>query len=329
MNCPGHCLLFGAEKRSYRDLPYRIADFGRLHRYERSGVVHGLTRAYSFCQDDAHIFCTLEQMQGEIKSFVLMLKEIYHQLEMQNFKVYLSTRPEKRMGMDSLWDKAEGALQSAMKALGMDYEINEGDGAFYGPKLDMMFEDVLKRSHQLGTIQCDFNMPLNFKLRYTDEKNTLQTPVLLHRAALGSFERFIGVYLEHSAAHLPTWLSPVQVEILNVTDRVDAYCHQLKKQLQKEGLRVHYDDRNEKLNLKIRQAQLAKVPYMIIIGDREAEKGLLSLRLRQQKVLSNMTVETFLSKVQKEIQERHPRSPFLQEESKSSPKPKKTHETTP
>ena len=312
MNCPGHCLIFKAEKRSYRDLPYRIADFGRLHRYERSGVVHGLTRAYGFCQDDAHIFCTLEQMQQEIKSFVRMLQEIYHQLEMKNFKVCLSTRPKKRMGSDTLWDQAEEALHSAMKSLNMDYKVNEGDGAFYGPKLDMMFEDVLKRSHQLGTIQCDFNMPLNFKLKYVDEKNTLQTPVLLHRAALGSFERFIGVYLEHSGAHLPTWLSPVQVEILNITDRVDTYCRKLWAQLREKGFRVHYDDRNEKLNLKIRQAQLAKVPYMLIIGDREAEKGLLSLRLRQQKVLSNMAVETFLTQVQKEIQERHPQSPFLQ-----------------
>ena len=279
MNCPSHCLLFASGKHSYRDLPYRMADFGRLHRYEVSGALSGLTRVRTFCQDDGHIFCTLEQLQVEIKGFVELLNEVYHKLGMAEYKVYLSTRPENRLGSDDVWDKAEGALEQALINLNIPYTINPGDGAFYGHKLDIMFVDALKRPWQLGTIQCDFNLPMNFNLKYTGEDNTEHTPVMLHRAVLGSLERFIGVYLEHTAGHLPVWLSPVQVTILNVTDRVNEFCEKVQTHLRSHEIRVEFDRRNEKLNFKIREAQLQKVPFMIIVGDKEAEAGTVSIRL--------------------------------------------------
>lgn len=291
MNCPSHCLLFSSEKYSYRDLPYRMADFGRLHRYEVSGALSGLTRVRTFCQDDGHIFCSLDQLQSEIKGFVELLNEVYQKLGMDNYKIYLSTRPENRLGSDEIWDKAEGALMKALESLNLPYEINPGDGAFYGPKLDIMFVDALKRPWQLGTIQCDFNMPMSFNLKYTGEDNTEHTPVMLHRAILGSLERFIGVYLEHTAGHLPTWLSPTQVVILNVTDRVNLFCEKIQQHLISHQIRSEFDRRNEKLNFKIREAQLRKIPYMIIIGDKEAEAGTVSLRLRDGRVFNDIQWE--------------------------------------
>ncbi|RME15198.1 MAG: threonine--tRNA ligase, partial [Bdellovibrio sp.] len=224
MNCPGHCLLYSMEKKSYRDLPWRVADFGRLHRYERSGVLHGLTRVRSFAQDDAHIFCRMDQLQEEIRLFMKFLDEVYQKLGMTEYKVYFSTRPEKRMGSDEVWDQAEKSLEEALKGLQMEYTVNEGDGAFYGPKLDIMFVDALKRPWQLGTLQCDFNMPEAFRLKFVGQDNKEHQPVMLHRAILGSLERFIGVYLEHTAGRLPLWLSPVQVRILNITEKQEAYC---------------------------------------------------------------------------------------------------------
>lgn len=304
MNCPGHCLIYASEHRSYRELPFRIADFGRLHRYERSGVMHGLTRVRSFAQDDAHIFCTIEQMQEEIKGFMTFLKEVYETLGMPNYKIYLSTRPEKRMGSDEIWDKAEGALQTALENLGLDYEVNPGDGAFYGPKLDIMFVDALNRSWQLGTLQCDFNMPQAFKLKYVGDDNSEHPPVMLHRAILGSVERFIGVYLEHTAGHLPVWMTPTQVKILNLTDRQDEYCQKLYQSLKSEGIRVEYDDRSEKLGFKIREAQLQKVPYMLIIGDKELESGTIAVRLKSGKNISDVKVEEFTELLKQEIKNR-------------------------
>lgn len=288
MNCPSHCLLFASEKYSYRDLPYRMADFGRLHRNEVSGALSGLTRVRTFCQDDGHIFCTKEQLQSEIKNFVQMLNEVYQKLGMSDYKVYLSTRPEKRIGTDEDWDKAEGALANALESLKIPYEINPGDGAFYGPKLDIMFVDALKRSWQLGTVQCDPNLPQNFGLKYTGEDNAEHTPLILHRAVLGSLERFIGVYLEHTAGHLPSWLSPTQAVILNVTDRVNDFCEKVENYLKHEMIRVEFDRRNEKLNFKIREAQLKKVPYMLIVGDKEAEAGTVSIRLRDGSLHNNI-----------------------------------------
>jgi threonyl-tRNA synthetase len=304
MNCPGHCLMFGAERHSYRELPIRMADFGRLHRFERSGVMHGLTRVRSFCQDDAHIFCTPDQMQSEIRDFMALTQRIYDKLGMPNFKVLVATRPENRMGSDEVWDRAELALCDGLKNLDIPYAVSPGEGAFYGPKIEIHFVDAIGRSWQLGTIQIDFNMPESFELQYTGEDNTAHRPVMLHRAVLGSLERFIGIYIEHCAGHFPTWLSPNQVEILNVTERQSAYCEQLNLKLRNAGVRSHWDSRNEKLGYKIREAQLMKTPYMLIIGDAEMERGLVSIRLRNGQTVNELPVEKFIELVTTEIRER-------------------------
>lgn len=304
MNCPSHCLMYGAGHRSYRDLPWRVADFGRLHRYERSGVMHGLTRVRSFSQDDAHIFCSIEQLQSEIEGFMGFLNEVYETLGMREYHVYLSTRPAKRMGSDEVWDKAENALMDALKHLGLKYTINVGDGAFYGPKLDIMFVDAIARPWQLGTLQCDFNLPQAFKLKFVGEDNTEHSPVMLHRAILGSFERFIGVYLEHTAGHLPLWLSPTQVQILNVTDKQLDYCSHIENELKKRDVRVHLDNRNEKLGYKIREAQMKKVPYMLIIGDKEKDTDTVSVRLSSGGVVNALKKEEFFAIVQDEYAHR-------------------------
>lgn len=314
MNCPGHCVLYGMEKKSYRDLPWRVADFGRLHRHERSGVMHGLTRVRTFCQDDAHVFCTLAQMQEEIQLFMTFLRDVYHTLGMPNYRIFLSTRPEKRMGSDEVWDKSEGALREALESMGLDYEINEGDGAFYGPKLDIMFVDAIKRPWQLGTLQCDFNMPESFNLSYVGEDNGEHRPVMLHRAILGSLERFIGVYLEHTAGHMPLWLAPTQIRILNVTDDQLNYCQELYQKLNSLGFRTHLDDRAEKLGYKIREAQLQKTPYMLIIGDKEKDAGTVSVRLRNGKMKLGLTQDEFFDVIVKELKAREIKSPWLNEE---------------
>jgi threonyl-tRNA synthetase len=311
MNCPGHCVLYSHEPKSYRDLPWRIADFGRLHRYERSGVMHGLARVRTFCQDDAHIYCRVDQIQDEIAGFMTMLSEIYHTMGMENYKIFLSTRPEKRMGSDEIWDAAEGGLKRALESLNLPYTINPGDGAFYGPKLDIMFVDAVKRGWQLGTLQVDFNMPQAFKLKYVGEDNKDHAPVMLHRAILGSLERFIGVYLEHTAGHLPTWLAPVQVELMTVTDRQLEYAHKLQKQLKSLGIRAHVDERSEKLGYKIREAQLQKIPYMLTLGDKERDNGTVSIRLRNGKVFDAVPFKEFSDKLLSEVRERKLESVFL------------------
>lgn len=280
MNCPCHCLMFGAEKHSYRELPLRMADFGRLHRYEKSGSLHGLSRVRTFCQDDAHIFCSLDQIKAEIVRFIEMLNRIYQTLGMPNYKILLATRPENRMGTDEIWDRSEGALAGALTEMNIPFQISPGEGAFYGPKLEMHFVDAIGRSWQTGTIQVDFNLPEAFDLKYTGEDNKEHRPVMLHRAILGSLERFISVYLEHTAGHLPVWLAPTQVTILNVTDRVNSFCESIMKDLKAQQVRVEFDQRNEKLNFKIREAQMQKTPFMIIVGDKEAEQKSVSIRLR-------------------------------------------------
>ncbi|MFZ4403522.1 MAG: threonine--tRNA ligase [Pseudobdellovibrionaceae bacterium] len=305
MNCPGHCLLYNSEKFSYRDLPYRIADFGRLHRFEKSGAMSGLTRVRTFCQDDAHIFCRVDQLQSEISLFMQMLNRVYSDLGMKDYKIYLSTRPDERIGTEESWDYAEGALQKALDSLGLPYTVNPGDGAFYGPKLDIMFVDALQRPWQLGTLQCDPNLPERFQLKYTGEDNAIHRPLMLHRAILGSLERFIGVYLEHTAGHLPPWLAPVQVSILNVTDRVNDFCEDLQRRLKALSLRVEFDRRNEKLNFKIREAQLQKVPYMFIVGDKEAEQKQISLRLRDGRMLNSLNTDEVIHKIHKLVLERN------------------------
>jgi threonyl-tRNA synthetase len=311
MNCPSHCILYQAERKSYRDLPWRIADFGRLHRYERSGAMHGLTRVRTFCQDDAHIFCRLDQMQAEIQSFVRMLNETYATLGMDEYHIYLSTRPEKRMGSDEVWDQAEKALKDALEALGLPYTLNPGDGAFYGPKLDIMFVDAIKRPWQLGTLQIDFNLPAAFDLTYVGEDNSGHRPVMLHRAILGSLERFIGVYLEHTAGHLPLFMSPVQVKILTVTDRQHEYAREVARTLSAAGIRTAVDERGEKLGFKIREAQLEKAPYMFILGDKEVETNTVSVRLSRGTELKGLRVVDVVDQLKLEINERRRESPLL------------------
>lgn len=301
MNCPGHCLLYGSEKHSYRELPLRIADFGRLHRYEASGALHGLTRVRSMCQDDAHIFCTVDQTQQEIESFMQMLKEIYGTLGLNDFKVVVATRPESRMGSEEIWDKAENALTQALENLDVAYTVSVGDGAFYGPKIEIHFVDVMKRTWQLGTMQVDFNMPLSFNLTYVGEDNVLHPPVMLHRAILGTLERFIGIYIEHTDGKFPLWLCPVQVVILNLTDRQLEYGEAIKKKLVDAGVRVQLDSRNEKLGYKIREAQLQKIPYMMVIGDKEMEENKISVRLRTGETTEPMLVDDFIESIKKEI----------------------------
>jgi threonyl-tRNA synthetase len=304
MNCPSHCVLFKADHHSYRDLPLRMADFGRLHRNEKSGAIHGLTRVRSFCQDDAHIFCSLDQVQAEIASFMTLLREVYEKLGMTNYKVALSTRPEARIGSDELWDKAESALAEAMKSLNIPFEINAGDGAFYGPKIDVRFFDAINRPWQLGTLQFDPNLPERFDLKYVGEDNKEHRPIMLHRAILGSLERFIAVYLEHTAGHLPAWLSPVQVQILSITDRVNGFCNEVMSMLKAQGIRVEFDQRNEKLSRKIVDAQMMKIPFMIIVGDKEAENRSASLRLRNGQQLSGLSLEKLMDTIVSEVKER-------------------------
>ncbi|MEI7973640.1 MAG: threonine--tRNA ligase, partial [Bdellovibrio sp.] len=304
MNCPGHCLLFGADWHSYRDLPLRMADFGRLHRFEKSGTMHGLSRVRSFCQDDAHVFCSLQQMPSEIEAFMRLLAEVYRDLGMLEYKVYLSTRPSRRLGSEQVWDQAEGALKTALENLKIPYEINAGDGAFYGPKLDIMFVDAIRRPWQLGTLQVDFNMPERFQLKYSGEDNQEHRPVMLHRAILGSLERFISVYLEHTSGHLPLWLSPVQVRLLNVTDRASEACQRILQELKTHRIRAEFDARNEKLNYKIREAQLQKIPQMWILGDQEVAAGSVSIRHSSGRVENGLPLSKALDQLLKSIQEK-------------------------
>ena len=280
MNCPGHCVLYSFQKRSYRDLPWKIADFGRLHRREKRGVLHGITRVNSMCQDDAHVFCTPEQLEPEIENLLKMFKEIYQQLGLSEYKIALSTRPEDSMGEDAVWNKAEDVLSSVLEKSKIPFDVHAGEGAFYGPKLDLMFVDAMNRSWQLGTLQCDFNMPKAFNLKYVDSDNQEKTPILLHRAILGSLERFIGVYLEHTGGHLPLWLSPVQVLLINISQDQENYVKECADQIKSLGIRVEMDIRGEKLGYKIREARLRRIPCMAVVGEREMQSGSLSVRLR-------------------------------------------------
>jgi len=320
MNCPSHCLLYATDRHSYRELPIRMADFGRLHRFERSGVMHGLTRVRSFCQDDAHIFCMPDQMHTEIRDFMTLAKEVYTKLGMPDFKVLIATRPEKRMGSEANWDKAEKGLEDAMKQLGIPYGISPVEGAVYGPRVEIHFVDAIGRSWQLGTIQIDFNLPEAFNLEYIGEDNTAHRPVMLHRAILGSLERFIGIYIEHCAGHFPTWLAPRQVAILSVTERQNDYCRELLQRLKAAGIRADWDDRGEKLGYKIREAQLAKVPYMLIIGDQELEKRTVSVRLKSGANVNGLQLDEFVSTLTKEISERSLTTQFTVPEGASDKK---------
>jgi len=306
MNCPTHCLIFDTRLHSYRDLPVRYADFGRLHRYERSGVTQGLLRVRSFAQDDAHIFCTDDQVKAEVQGCAEMLFRIYGTLGFADVQVELSTRPEKRLGSDELWDKAEAALEDALEDQGIGYELNEGDGAFYGPKIDFHVHDALGRGWQLGTIQLDYQMPQRFGLTYVGADGEEHMPVMIHRALLGSVERFLGVLLEHTAGTLPLWLSPVQAIVLPLSEKFLDYGREVVDTLRAGGLRVELDQRNEKLGYKIREAQLQKIPYMLVVGGREQENGSVAVRLRTEEDRGAMAVTAFLEQARELNRTRSP-----------------------
>jgi threonyl-tRNA synthetase len=279
MNCPCHMLMFSHSKYSYRDLPLRFADFGRLHRFELAGSLSGLTRVRSFCQDDAHIFIQLDHIQNEIKQLLEMFFLCYEHFGFTDINVGLSTRPEAKLGSGETWDIAEGALQKALDASGKTYHINAGDGAFYGPKIDIQISDAIGRRHQLGTIQLDFQLPERFDLKFNAQDGTEQRPVVIHRALLGSLERFIGVYLEHVAGVFPFWLAPEQAVIVPVsTDKHLEFAKKVGAELKSLGLRVRVDERNETMGYKTRQIQTAKIPFMLVVGDREMEAQSLSVR---------------------------------------------------
>ena len=292
MNCPGGMLVYKNEPHSYRDLPLRMAELGLVHRHEMSGALHGLFRVRCFTQDDAHIFMTPSQMKDEIKSTVRLFDEIYSTFGL-SYQIELSTMPEDHMGDESVWHFAEQTLQEAITEMGKDFVINAGDGAFYGPKLDFHLADSLGRTWQCGTIQLDFQMPERFELEYTGEDGEKHRPVMIHRALLGSIERFIGVITEHFAGAFPTWLSPVQVKVLPVTDRALDYARSVADKLTAQGYRVEVDGRNEKIGKKIREAQMDKTPYMLIVGDRDIENGTVSPRHRTEGDLGAMTLDAF------------------------------------
>jgi threonyl-tRNA synthetase len=303
MNCPGHCYLYAARKYSYRDLPIRYADFSRLHRFEQSGVLSGLTRVRSFAQDDAHIYCTPEQVDRELEQFVTMTKEVYKVFGFDRIEVTLQTRPEKFLGRIELWDEAEAALRRCLERAGFVIKTLPGEGAFYGPKIGFDFRDVLERSWTLATIQIDCAMPERFELKYVTPEGTEATPVMLHRAILGSIERFIAIFLEHCGGNFPLWLAPVQLKILTVTDDQKDYATQVYDQLCDQGWRVELDGRNEKLGYKIREAQLAKIPYAIVIGEKEVAARTVAPRRRGGESLPPLPVGDFIARLQAEVAE--------------------------
>ncbi len=297
MNCPSHCVIFGSRRRSYRELPWRMADFGRLHRYERGGVVHGLSRVRSFCQDDGHIFCTEDQVAGEIEKFIKLLYEVYNRFAFTDVQVKLALRPEKRVGSEEFWDKSEAALAEGLKRAGLPYENLPGEGAFYGPKVEFHVKDALKRSWQLGTIQHDPNLPERFDLAYIGEDGKEHRPVMLHRAILGSLERFFSVLVEHCGGNFPTWLAPRQAIIVTVTDKVDAYAHEALAVLRAAGIRADIDDSADKLGAKIRNARLARYPYIGVAGAKEAEARALGVRSREKGELGAIGLDDFVKMV--------------------------------
>ena len=301
MNCPGGMLVYKNSPHSYRDLPLRMAELGLVHRHELSGALHGLFRVRCFTQDDAHIFMTPAQMKDEIINTVRIFDEIYSTFGL-TYQIELSTMPEDHMGDEADWKFAEDTLQAAIEEMGKPFVINAGDGAFYGPKLDFHLADSLGRTWQCGTIQLDFQMPERFELEYTGDDGEKHRPVMIHRALLGSIERFIGVITEHFAGAFPTWLSPVQVKVLPITDRAAETAKAVQAALDEKGVRVECDLRNEKIGFKIREAQLQKIPYMLVLGDKEVEQNLVSVRSRSAGDLGTMTLDAFTAKLLEEIE---------------------------
>jgi threonyl-tRNA synthetase len=300
MNCPGACLVYAADRHSYRELPLRLAEFGRVSRNEREGVLHGLLRVRAFTQDDAHVYCTEDQITAEVASICEAIDELYSRFGFEDVKVELSTRPEKSMGSEEQWQKAEAALAEALDSQGREYELNPGDGAFYGPKIDFHITDALGRSWQCGTCQLDFQMPERFELYYTDNEDRQQRPVMIHRALLGSMERFAGILIEHYAGRFPVWLAPVQAIVLPISDRHNEYGAKALEELREAGVRVALDDRSESVGRKIRDAALGRYPYMLVVGDREQEAGAVSVRSHADGELGEMSLAEFADRVRAE-----------------------------
>ena len=300
MNCPGGMLVYKVEPRSYKDLPMRVGELGLVHRHEKSGQLHGLMRVRCFTQDDAHIFMTEDQIRDEIKGVARLIDEVYAKFGFK-YHVELSTRPEDSMGSDEEWEMATEALKGALDELGKDYIINEGDGAFYGPKIDFHLEDSIGRTWQCGTIQLDFQMPQRFELEYTGADGEKHRPIMIHRVAFGSIERFIGILIEHYAGKFPTWLAPVQVKVMAVSEKFADYAQKIQDELVEAGVRSEIDLRNEKLGYKIREAQMEKVPYMVIVGEKEVEEGTISVRKRDEGDIGSMKAEELIAKIKEEV----------------------------
>ena len=296
-------MVYKTEPHSYKDLPIRMGELGLVHRHEKSGQLHGLFRVRCFTQDDAHIFMTPAQITDEIKGVVRMINEVY---TLFGFKYYveLSTRPANSMGSDEDWTLATDALRLALEELGLDYTVNEGDGAFYGPKIDFHLEDSIGRTWQCGTIQLDFQLPQRFEMEYVGEDGQKHRPIMVHRVIFGSIERFIGILIEHYAGKFPVWLSPVQVKILPITERQEAYARKLYAEMKTQGIRAELDLRNEKIGYKIREAQMEKVPYMLVLGEKEAQDGLAAVRRRDKGDMGAMPADEFISLIKKEIAEK-------------------------
>jgi threonyl-tRNA synthetase len=301
MNCPGHILIFKQGIKSYRDLPLRFGEFGNCHRNEPSGGLHGIMRVRGFTQDDGHIFCTEDQIQEEVKAFTTLLQKVYKDFGFTNIIYKLSTRPEKRIGTDESWDRAEAALAEGLRASGCEFEYLPGEGAFYGPKIEYTLKDALGRPWQCGTVQVDPNLPERLGAEYVGEDGARHRPIMLHRAILGSLERFIGILIEGSAGALPAWLAPVQVAVLNITDAQAEYAKTVAKTLQAHGIRVNLDLRNEKITYKIREHSMQKLPYLIVTGDKEMAAGAVAVRARGGKDLGAMPLEAFVQRILNDV----------------------------
>jgi len=300
MNCPGHILVYKSRTVSYRDLPLRFFEFGRVHRYERSGVLHGLMRVRSFTQDDAHIFCTPDQIEEEILGVLDLINTIYGQFGF-TYRVELSTMPEDHMGDEAIWEKATTALKNALERAGLSYKVNEGEGAFYGPKIDFHIRDSIGREWQCATIQLDFMMPEKFNVTYIGPDNKEHRAVMIHRAIYGSLERFFGILIEHFAGAFPTWLAPIQVAVIPISEKHNDGAEKIAKRISQEGFRVFFDNRRETLGYRIRQAQTQKIPYMIILGDKELESGKISVRTRTGKEIKDVDLEHFVETLRNEV----------------------------
>ena len=301
MNCPFHIMVYRSDLRSYRDLPMRLGELGTVYRYERSGVLHGLMRVRGFTQDDAHIFCTPDQVESEVMGILDLAFELLDTFGFEDRRIYLSTRPEKYVGDPELWDHAEKSLASALDAKGIAYAVDEGGGAFYGPKIDVMIRDAIGREWQCSTFQFDFNLPERFALTYESSDGERRQPYMVHRAILGSLERFLGVLIEHYNGAFPLWLAPVQAVVIPIADRHVEYANQVKERLTERGFRVNVDSRSERMNLKIRNAQTQKVPYMLVVGDREVENAAASVRLRSEENLGAMSLDDLLARMDEEV----------------------------